>query len=338
MPRYVSSLNKSLHFLFDNHESVYLIGEDILDPSGGAFKVSSGLSSEYPERVISTPISEAAIMGLGTGLAMKGMRPIVEIMFGDFITLCADQIINGISKFQWIYGSDVLIPLVIRAPMGGGRGYGSTHSQSLESLFLSVPGLTIIAPSIYHNPGELLKYSVIGNDNPILFIESKTDYPKSLIDKRNINEFLIFKTISLVNKDYPTISIGLVEDVDPDVTLITYGGMAEIAVNAVMNVFMEEEINVEVIIPSLVKPYPLDDILKSVERSKKVVILEEGNRVSGWGAELSASIYEAYFDILDKPIKRIGSKNHPIPSSIELEKDCLPQRKDVEQSIKELLN
>ena len=132
MPRYVSSLNKSLHFLFDNHESVYLIGEDILDPYGGAFKVSSGLSTKHPKRVISTPISEAAITGLGIGLAIKGMRPIIEIMFGDFITLCADQIINGMSKFSWMYGEDISIPLVIRTPMGGRRGYGATHSQSLE--------------------------------------------------------------------------------------------------------------------------------------------------------------------------------------------------------------
>ena len=338
MPRYVTSLNQSLHSLFDNNEGVYLIGEDIHDPYGGAFKVSSGLSTKYPERVISTPISEAAITGLGIGLAMKNMRPIVEIMFGDFITLCADQIINGVSKFVWMYGADVSVPLVIRAPMGGRRGYGATHSQSLESLFLSVPGLTIVSPSIYHDPGKLLKCSVIDNENPILFIENKTDYPKSLINKRNINNLLSYKTISLVNKDYPTIFIGLAEDIEPDVTLITYGGMAEIAVESLINVFMEEEINVELVIPSLVKPYPFEDIFTSIERSKNVVILEEGNRVSGWGAELSASIYEKYFNILSRPINRIGSKNHPIPSSIQMEKDCLPQTANIVQSIKELLN
>ena len=138
MPRYVSSLNKSLHFLFDNHESVYLIGEDILDPYGGAFKVSSGLSSKYPERVISTPISEAGIVGAATGMAMRGLKPIVELVFGDFIALAADQIINHASKYNGIYNGQVTVPLVIRTPVGGRRGYGPTHSQSLEAFFMSV--------------------------------------------------------------------------------------------------------------------------------------------------------------------------------------------------------
>ena len=152
---YLESLNKSLKRLMRDSEDVYLLGEDIVDPYGGAFKVTKGLSTLYPKKVISTPISEAAMAGVGTGLAMKGLRPIVEIMFGDFIALCADQIVNGATKFSWMYGDKFDVPLTIRTPMGGGRGYGATHSQTLETLFMGVPGINIIGPSIYHDAGQL---------------------------------------------------------------------------------------------------------------------------------------------------------------------------------------
>lgn len=338
MIRYVESLNKALHNLFKKNEEVYLIGEDILDPYGGAFKVSSGLSSLYPKRVISTPISEAAITGLGTGLAMKGMKPIVEIMFGDFITLCADQIINGMSKFEWMYGSYVSIPLVIRTPMGGRRGYGATHSQSLETLFLGIPGISIVSPSIYHNPGELLIKSVLEQTSPILFVENKTDYPKLLKDESNRDDFLSYQIINNDNSNFPTVSLIPDRHIRPDITLITYGGMAEFSVKAAVNVFMEEEINTEVLIPSQIKPLPIEDLQPAIERSSNVVIVEESIKTSGWGAELSSVLYNNNFNKLSAPIIRIGAKEHPIPSSIELERNCLPQTEDIESALYSLFN
>jgi len=171
--RYVESLNQALHELMAEEERVFVIGEDILDPYGGAFKVTKGLSSAYPDRVLSTPVSEASITGFATGMALRGLRPILEIMFGDFITLCADQIVNGASKFSWIYNEQVEVPLVIRTPMGGRRGYGPTHSQTLEALFLGTPGLTIVAPSHLHSPGGLLRRAVLGGKGPVLFVENK---------------------------------------------------------------------------------------------------------------------------------------------------------------------
>src|SRR5690606_25722624 len=139
--------NAALHAAFAADENVLMLGEDLLDPYGGAFKVARGLSSAYPARVLTTPISEAAIVGLAAGMALRGLRPVVEIMFGDFITLAADQLVNHISKFRWMYNDRVNLPLVVRTPMGGRRGYGPTHSQSLEKLFLGVSGLRILAPS-----------------------------------------------------------------------------------------------------------------------------------------------------------------------------------------------
>ena len=157
MTIYLNSLNQALRELLKENKGVYIIGEDIRDPYGGAFKVTKGLSLDFPDRVLNTPISEAAIVGIATGMAMRGLKPIVEIMFGDFITLAADQIVNHATKFNMMYANKVNVPLVIRTPMGGGRGYGPTHSQSLEKYFLGVPGLSVIAPSHFHNPGELLK-------------------------------------------------------------------------------------------------------------------------------------------------------------------------------------
>src|SRR4051794_4927207 len=153
----VQSLNQALHELMDADEEVIVIGEDLLDPYGGAFKVTRGLSTKHPERVRSTPISESAITGLSNGLALRGHRPIAEIMFGDFLALCADQIINHMAKFHWMYDGKVEVPVVMRAPVGGRRGYGPTHSQCIEKIFFGVPGLVLVAVSLRHDPGELLK-------------------------------------------------------------------------------------------------------------------------------------------------------------------------------------
>ena len=205
--RYGESITQSLDSLLAEDERVILLGEDIHDPYGGSFMITKGLSKKYPGRVISTPISEAGFTGIATGLALQGYRPIVEIMFSDFLTLIADQVINGMAKFPWLYG--VPCPVVIRTPSGGRRGYGPTHSQSLESLFYHVPGLRIVAPSIFHDPGELLRRAVY-SDKPTLFVEAKISYPKKL-------------------QELPTVEAG-------EVTIITYGALAQIAAEAVEKV------------------------------------------------------------------------------------------------------
>lgn len=333
--RYVESLNQALHQLMSEDERVFILGEDILDPYGGAFKVTKGLSSKYPERVLSTPISEASITGFATGTAMRGLRPVLEIMFGDFITLCTDQIVNSASKFAWMYNEKVEVPLVIRTPMGGRRGYGPTHSQTLETLFLGVPGLMIIAPSHFHNPGELLRRAVLSGKGPVLFIENKALYPLHLSQPDvggRIKDFFVEKIINH-NEDYPSVSLALDKEGQQDVTLVAYGGMAPLAAEAAFNVYMQNEILVEVIIPSLIKPFPVPDVLPSVCKSGRVVVAEEGMRTSGWGAELSSQIYETAFNDLVKPIVRVGAKETPIPSSMPLEEEVLPQVKDIEAAI-----
>lgn len=333
--RYVESLNKSLHELMAEDDRVYVLGEDIADPYGGAFKVTKGLSSAYPDRVITTPVSEASITGIATGMALRGLRPILEIMFGDFITLCADQIVNSAAKFRWMFNDQVEVPLVIRTPMGGRRGYGPTHSQTLETLFLNVPGLTIIAPSHFHAPGYLLRKAVLTGRAPVLFIENKLLYPEQLrqIDEGGRVGDFYAETLTNSNVDYPTMCLRLDNEGRPDVTLIAYGGMAPYAIEAAFNVFMRDEIKVEVAIPSLVKPLPLADIIPSIRRSGRVVIAEESVLTSGWGAELASQVYEAGFGVVSKPIGRIGAKEIPIPGSRALEDEVLPQIKDIEAAI-----
>ncbi len=144
---YVEPLNTALHEMMSKDRQIILIGEDILDPYGGAFKVSKGLSTRFPKQVISTPISEQSITGAAIGMAMRGMKPVVEIMFGDFITLCTEQIVNQATKYPWMFNEQVTVPIVIRTPMGGGRGYGPTHSQTLENLFLPCPTMILAAQS-----------------------------------------------------------------------------------------------------------------------------------------------------------------------------------------------
>jgi pyruvate/2-oxoglutarate/acetoin dehydrogenase E1 component len=260
-------------------------------------------------------------------------------MFGDFMALCADQIINSACKFTWMYNNQVTVPLVIRTAMGGRRGYGPTHSQTLEALFLNVPGLTIVAPSHFHNPGQLLRAAVLNIDTPVLFIEGKLLYPQrlQLPDEKNKAGHFFAKNLVTVDKDFPTVSLSLVEDESPDVTIIVYGTMATLAAEAAYNLFMQEEIIIEVIIPSIIKPLPLSDILPSVQKSRRVIIAEEGVRYSGWGAELASQIQEVSFDSLAKPITRMGARELPIPSSRPLEDQVLVQVEDIERTVKRLV-
>lgn len=322
-----------------NDNKVIVLGEDILDPYGGAFKVTKGLSTLFPDRVITTPISEAAITGFSTGLAIRGFKPILEIMFGDFITLISDQIINGASKFQWMYSGNISIPMVIRTPMGGRRGYGPTHSQTLESLFFGIPGINIVAPSNFHEPGELLKNAVLISEFPTIFIENKLLYPAQLkaSNKNHKIDDYYCTEIQNTDKNFPSISLILENDMKPDITLITYGGMAPIASEAALKVFMEDETVVEIIITSLVKPFPLADVLPSVKKSGRAIIVEESIVTGGWGAELSSQITENLFNDLKTPVARVGAKESPIPSSKTQEMDILPQVSDIVKNIKKIL-
>jgi pyruvate/2-oxoglutarate/acetoin dehydrogenase E1 component len=333
---YLESINKSLHNLMDVDSQVILIGEDLLDAyGGGAFKVSKGLSTKFPKQVISTPISEQSITGAAIGMSMRGMKPIVEIMFGDFLTLCVDQIVNHATKYHWMYDEQVSVPVVIRAPMGGGRGYGPTHSQSLESMFMTVPGLNIIAPSIFHNPGEILKKCVLNEQHPCLFIENKISYPKTIQRENRFGDYHIERVQTI--DGFENILLRLYKDEKPDVLIITYGGMAELAVKCAYEAFMDEEILVNVLVIASLKPIPKDPIIAQANRASCVLVIEEGNQIGGWGAEISSVIHENVFSSLNSPVMRLGAKDSPIPSSMNMESEVLPTLSSIKKSIMKLV-
>jgi pyruvate/2-oxoglutarate/acetoin dehydrogenase E1 component len=336
--RYIESINHALDGLCAERQDVYLIGEDLLDPYGGAFKAVKGLSTRYPDRVLTTPISEAGLTGVAIGMAMRGYRPIVEIMFGDFLMLCADQIVNHATKFSYMYNEQVQVPLTIRTPMGGYRGYGPTHSQTLEAMFLGVPRLTILAPSHYHDPGRLLAQSVAGCTDPVLFIENKTLYPKQLIaaDGNGRSGHFHRREVEEDARGFPTVILSLAPDTVPDVTLITYGGMAEIAADAAYQALMREELVVEVVLPSRISPLPLDDIMQSVRRSGRAVILEEGVSTGGWGAEVGCQLHAALGQTGRLAFARVGAAPVPIPSAKSLERKILPSADSVLEAIMRL--
>jgi len=189
MTTFLDSLNRALHSAMQESSDVYLLGEDVLDPYGGAFKVARGLSTQFPERVLTSPISEAGLVGLASGMALRGLRPVVEIMFGDFLTLAADQLINHAAKFRWMYNDQVRTPLVVRTPMGGRRGYGPTHSQSLEKHFLGAPGLRVLAPCDLGDPGLLLYQAILEDHDPVLFIENKLLYLCRIPESADLGDF-----------------------------------------------------------------------------------------------------------------------------------------------------
>jgi pyruvate/2-oxoglutarate/acetoin dehydrogenase E1 component len=313
-------LNYGLHHAMENDGRVFVLGEDILDPYGGAFKVTRGLSTKFPERVLTTPISEAAIAGISGGMALRGLRPVAEIMFGDFVTLIADQLINHAAKFRWMYNDNVRVPMVIRTPMGGRRGYGPTHSQSLEKVFLGVPGLKVIAPATPHDAKGLLK-SAIRDYNPVIFIEAQ----------------LLYGTKGDVGDGEYTIPIGVAEvkRAGRDATIVAYSKMLLLALEAA-DQLSREGIEVEVIDPRTLKPLDLPTIVASVKKTGRLVIVEEGWRFCGLGAQIAESVYAAAFDYLDAPILRVTGEDVPMPYSRPLEDAAIPDKERVIEAVKAL--
>jgi len=335
MPTVLESLNQALQRAMADHPQVYLLGEDVLDPYGGAFKVARGLSTAFPKRVITTPISEAAIVGLAAGMALRGLRPVVEIMFGDFLALAADQIVNHISKFRWMYNQQVQLPLVIRTPMGGRRGYGPTHSQTLEKLFMGVPGLVVVAPTFLGDPGELLCRMILETVDPVLFVENKLLYLLPVQDETSLAEFELLETntSSGGTLSTPTYSLALRGAPPAMVTIGAYGYMAELARQAMLKLAYEHEIFAELVVPTRLAPLDIDPLQGSLRHTCRLLVVEEGSLSMGWGAEVIARCTETQAVPL-KAVRRLAAANLPVPASTFLEAKALPS---VEQIVEKCL-
>ena len=322
------AINAALRDLLSKDDNVVVLGEDLHEPYGGAFKVTAGLSAEFPGRVISTPISEAGITGTGIGLALAGKRPIVEIMFADFLSLCMDQIYNHAVKFPGMF-PEVEVPLVIRTPCGGRRGYGPTHSQSPENLFVSVPGLTVLYGSHRHNVGQLLADTVRRWPNPTVFLEHKLLYGEAQ-DPGN------YSVIAANPADrgaelFPTLRRG---SSTPDVTLVSFGGMLPLVERAAKRLADEEELEVEIITPSMLAPLPRQTLMSALMQRPHIAVVEESHHEFGVSAEILASLAEAGYR---GKVIRIGTPPAPIASARSLERDQLPDERTIVSNVLDML-
>jgi len=287
---------------------VFIMGEDVAE-AGTAFKVLTGLVEEFgPSRVIDTPISEAGITGLGVGGAMTGMRPIVDIMFGDFIGLAMDQIVNQAAKVHYMSGGKLKVPLVVRTTMGATRRTAAQHSQSLQAWVSHVPGLKVVLPSTPYDAKGLLK-TAIRDDNPVIFFEDKMMYQlKGLVP----------------DTDY-TIPFGVADIKRPglDVTIVATSSMVQIAL-AAADLLEKLGISAEVVDPRTTFPLDKNTLIDSAKKTSRAIIMDEGYERYGVTAELAAVIAEGAFYYLDAPVKRLGAMDVPIPFSPVLEDLTVP--------------
>jgi pyruvate/2-oxoglutarate/acetoin dehydrogenase E1 component len=287
---------------------VFVIGEDVAE--GGPYGTTAGLADEFGrERVLNTPISEATICGVAVGAAQSGMRPIVEVMFVDFVTLALDQLVNQAAKAHMMSGGQLTVPLVLRTQGGAGRRWGAQHSQSLESWLAHVPGLKVVMPSRAADVPGLLA-SAIEDPNPVVFVENKVLY---------------FKTEEVPDEPEP-VELGRALVVRPgrDLTIVALSRMVDEALVAAERLAGEHGIEAEVIDPRTLVPLDLDTIAESVGRTNRLLIAHEAVEQGGFGAELAARVQAVAFDDLDAPIERVGARFTPVPFSPPLEDAYVP--------------
>lgn len=321
-----AALNSGYRNQLVDHGAVF-IGEDIADPYGGAFKITKGFSTARPQQVFSTPISEAGLTGYGIGKALMGDHVFCEIMFGDFIVNAADQIINNACKFPSMYAGKLLCPLRVRTPMGGGRGYGPTHSQSLEKLFCGVENLTVFSPTSLRDPRPLLEY-VRGVESPTLIVENKTDYAARLISSR---EELIFEEIG---GPAGTISIRA-RGGDCGLVIAAYGGLARKIYDHYEDLFKAIDERIHLLVPQILHPIPLSHFQRFVAKSGKLLVVEEGIANFGWSSELISQLLKAGVSFKSDAI---GAAAVSIPSPREMEEMVLPSISAIELAARKLMD
>jgi 2-oxoisovalerate dehydrogenase E1 component len=323
--RQVDLINGFFRKKIEEDERTLFLGEDILSPYGGAFKVTKELSNLRPAQVFSTPISESAITGISNGLALNGFKPFTEIMFGDFMTLAFDQIVNHASKFHHMFNKKINCPVVIRTPMGARRGYGPTHSQTLDKFLVGIDNVKTVALNTLINPGVIYE-AVYEEKHPVIVIENKTDYGKKILQHSSAN--FVYER----NQDaFPVIRIRPAIS-QPTITIVAYGGMADIAAAALEDIFIETDFKPELIIPCIISHLPVDVITASAIKTGRLLVIEEGSAFAGIGSELIAAVAEIIEISLQ--VKRIAAYPVPIPSVKSLENIVVPDKKRIISEIK----
>jgi len=318
---YREALNDAMREEMQRDSNVFILGEDV-GFFGGAFKITEGLFAEFGEkRVIDTPIAEGLIVGAAIGAAMTGLRPIAELMTVNFALLAMDQIVNHAAKIRYMFGGKARVPLVVRAPGGGGKQLGAQHSQSLESYFLHCPGLKLVMPSTPKDAKGLLKES-IRDDCPVIFLE---------------HEHLYNTKGEVPSEDYTTpLGKADIKRNGRDLTIVAYSNMLLTALEAA-NQLEKEGISVEIVDPRTINPLDIHTIIASVKKTNRVIIVEEDWKTGGVGAEIATQIYENAFTSLDAPIIRVAGKDTPMPYAKNLERAAIPQAEDIIQASINLL-
>ncbi len=300
--------------------TVFIMGEDVAE-AGTPFKVLSGLVEEFgPRRVIDTPISEAGFTGICVGAAITGMRPVIDIMFGDFITLTMDQIVNQASKTHYMSGGKLKVPLVLRTTLGATRRSGAQHSQSLHAWLSHIPGLKVVLPSTPYDAKGLLK-TAIRDDNPVAFFEDK----------------MMFKTKGPVPEEDYTIPFGVadVKRSGEDITLVATSSMVYVALDAA-DLLAAEGISAEVVDPRTTFPLDKQTLIESAKKTSRVIVIDEGYQRYGVTGEIASVIADGAFYYLDAPVKRIGAMDVPVPFSPVLEDLTVPTPESVAAAAKSL--
>ncbi len=311
---YLEAVREALSQEMRRDAEVFLMGEDI-GVYGGAFGVTRGMLEEFgAERVRDTPISEAVIAGAAAGAALMGMRPVMEIMFMDFLTISMNQLVNQAAKMHFMFGGKANVPMVIRAPAGSGTGAAAQHSQSLEAWFVHTPGIKVLAPATPYDVKGLL-VAAIRDNNPVLFMEHK----------------LLYRSKGAVPEETYTIPFGQAEvkRQGRDLTVLAYSIMVPRALEAAGQL-AGQGIEIEVVDLRSLKPLDTETIVRSVSKTGRVLILHESPRTGGFGGELAAVVAESEaFDYLDAPIRRLAGRDIPIPYNRTLERATVPQVEDI---------
>jgi len=315
------AINNTLRSEMLRDENVFLMGEEI-GVFEGSYKITAGLLKEFgPRRVVDTPISENGFVGMATGAAMLGLRPVVEIMTINFIILAMDEIINHAAKIFYMFGGQTPVPLVIRTPTGPGQQLSATHSQSLEVWFAHVPGLKVVAPSTPADAVGLLRTSIRDN-NPVIFLE-------------NVNLYNVKDEVPEGDYTIPFGKARILKE-GTDLTVVSYLRMAQAAYDLAERLERENQISVEVVDLRSLRPLDTETIVNSVKKTNRAIIFEEDWRSYGVGAEIAATIQEEAFDYLDAPVKRVASPEVPLPYAKPLEQAALTGAKQLLEAINEL--
>lgn len=321
---YIQAINEALREAMQRDDQVFLIGEDI-GAYGGLFRVTRKLYDEFgPERVLDTPISEQGFMGMAIGAATVGMRPVVELMYMDFFLVCADQIFNQAAKMHYMTGGLLNVPMVIRGQHGGGKGYGSQHSQSVESTFAQFPGIKVVAPSTPYDAKGLL-LSAIQDNNPVLFLEHK---------------MLYFTRGDVPDLDEPyTVPLGVadVKRQGSDLTLVTFSYSLLQAQEAAEELAASHGIDIEIVDLRTIVPLDMETVYASVAKTGRLLAVHESQANAGIGAEIVARIYEEAPQLLAAPARRLGMAPVPVPVSQPLEQEVLPWKDKIKATVLEMM-